>query len=551
MRHAPHRLWSERQGGEPLSGHCGLTLLETVIALAIMAVVFAVLLPTFRNLQNSWASRQGGAEALQNGRILTDHLHRNISKAVRITSVSAAAQNLGHIQFDATDGITYRYELSNDNRVMFGPVGQLAELAAPVSLLQFTCYDALDLDTPITQANLIRVVRARTVLVNAAETGLDKPFETLVYLRSNTPGAGEGLIAGPPSSFGITTGNAPVVARIDPAHYLCAFTGPNNHGWAVVLTVNTAAQTVARETPFRFDGKNGVNASLAQIDETRFLCAYEGPKGEGYAVILRVNPANWSIESGASYKFDIKVGKPVLDRIDATHFLCVYQGGSQANGFAKVFRVDPALMTVNSGASLTYDARRGANPTLRRLDAARFICAYQGWSSFIWAVVLTVNTSNLTVSAHTECNLMLGYGDSPALAQIDATRFLCVYSGNASDGMAVVLTVHPESWTVTRSQPFQYDLPLGNIPSVMRIGRSMRYLCTYQGYMSKLWGIVLEVDPLTWNIRGEHKTPLSPWKALKPDLATVDENNYLCVHEDQINKGWALLIKVGGDSIRP
>ncbi len=50
----------------------GLTLLEMVIAIAIMAVVFSALLPQFRNISNSWASKQGNAEVLQNGRVLVD-----------------------------------------------------------------------------------------------------------------------------------------------------------------------------------------------------------------------------------------------------------------------------------------------------------------------------------------------------------------------------------------------------------------------------------------------------------------------------------------------
>ena len=47
----------------------GLTLLEMVIAIAIMAIVFSALLPQFKSISNSWASKQGNAEALQNGRV--------------------------------------------------------------------------------------------------------------------------------------------------------------------------------------------------------------------------------------------------------------------------------------------------------------------------------------------------------------------------------------------------------------------------------------------------------------------------------------------------
>jgi len=41
-----------------------LTLVEMLIAVAIMAIVFAAILPQFRAIQNSWDSKQGSAETL-------------------------------------------------------------------------------------------------------------------------------------------------------------------------------------------------------------------------------------------------------------------------------------------------------------------------------------------------------------------------------------------------------------------------------------------------------------------------------------------------------
>ncbi|MBE0537652.1 MAG: prepilin-type N-terminal cleavage/methylation domain-containing protein [Phycisphaerae bacterium] len=531
--------------------HSALTLLEMVIAIAIMAVVFAALLVQFRNINNSWASRQGGAEALQNGRILTDHFNRNLSKALRIVAVSEPAQTGGYIEYEAPGGL-YRYEVSAGT-VVFGPLGSLSELAGPVSRLQFTCYNAYDLDTPITDVDRIRVVRIRTALVNSSDTGPDKPFESLVYLRSNRP---SGIIPGPSASFGITTGNMPALAKIDATHYLCAFTGQGDDGFAVVLTVDTATQTVRHETPFEYDQANGINPSLAQIDATRFLCVYKGPQGDGYAVILRVNPLTWTVDRGEPLEFEYKdCFVSSLARIDDVHFLCAYTGSGN-DGFAVILKVDPVAMMVQSYPEDPYefDTSNGQTPAMQSIGAGRFLCVYQGWAGLVSAVVLTVNMADLTIALDAGTppemsrGLGLGYGESPALARIDATRFLCTYSGNTATGMAVVLAVGPHG-SVTRAAPFQFDGSLGKIPAVIQLTDNTRYLCAYQGYMSRLWATVLIVDPLTWNIRGENKTVLSSWKALKPDLAKIDDYNYLCVHEDQVNAGWGLLLNVG--DVRP
>ena len=74
-----------------------MTLVEITLAMAIMAIIIAVLLPQFRVIQNSWDSKAGAADALQNGRVLIDHLNRNLSKAVRITAVSGPSETNGYI----------------------------------------------------------------------------------------------------------------------------------------------------------------------------------------------------------------------------------------------------------------------------------------------------------------------------------------------------------------------------------------------------------------------------------------------------------------------
>jgi prepilin-type N-terminal cleavage/methylation domain-containing protein len=79
--------------------HKGLTMMEMIISLVIMAVIFAAILPQFRNIQNSWASKQTNAEVLQNGRILISHLNRNLAKAARITAVSDPCDTTGYIEF--------------------------------------------------------------------------------------------------------------------------------------------------------------------------------------------------------------------------------------------------------------------------------------------------------------------------------------------------------------------------------------------------------------------------------------------------------------------
>lgn len=165
----------------------GVTLLEMVLSMAIMAIVFAVLVPQFRNIRVGWDSRAGAAEALQNGRVLVDHLSRSLAQAVRITDVSDSAQSDGYIEFEDNDGSVLRYEIL-DGYVQFGPSDELCDLAGPVDSMVFTCYDACDLDVPTVDVSSIRVVDIQTTLANAAELGRDQAMRTSVYLRTNPAG---------------------------------------------------------------------------------------------------------------------------------------------------------------------------------------------------------------------------------------------------------------------------------------------------------------------------------------------------------------------------
>ena len=178
-----------------------MTLLEMVLAMVMITIIFAAVLPQFAAIRNSWDSKQGSSEALQNGRVLMDHISRNLSKAKRITVVSASTVTNGYIQFVDNNDVNNRYDISSANSyVEYGPVGTLSDLAGPVSSLKFTCYDVCNLDaplSPITDTNIIRTVKVDATITNSASMGQAKTFTTWAYLRTNS-------VAGTDSSWQTT-----------------------------------------------------------------------------------------------------------------------------------------------------------------------------------------------------------------------------------------------------------------------------------------------------------------------------------------------------------
>ncbi len=168
----------------------GMTLVEMVVATSIMAVVMTVVVPIVVGVRNTWEAGQSGAESVQNERILADHLYRHLATATAVTAVSASTETAGYIQFTSSDGSTYRYQIGSDDYVQFGPVGSLANLAGPVSQLQFAGYSADDFTTPATDAASIRLVQVQATFPKSKGVGRDRTLSSAVYLRVGATAAG-------------------------------------------------------------------------------------------------------------------------------------------------------------------------------------------------------------------------------------------------------------------------------------------------------------------------------------------------------------------------
>lgn len=526
-----------------------LTLLEMVIAMAIMSVVFAAVLPQFRAIQNSWNSQQGAAETIQNGRVLMDYLHRKLSSAVRITAVSDSGESDGYIEFEDNDGSSLRYDIGVNNYVQFGPVGGLSDLAGPATQLQFTCYDACDLDTPLTDVNEIRSVKYQVTLANSSELGANKTFIGQAYLRTNGLQSPTTITKGTPFEFDSQEGRDPALAKIDDSHYLCAYTGNDSDGWAVVMIVNTSNCTISKANSLEFDNQDGQYPALAKIDDSHYLCAYTGNNSNGWAVVLTVNLSNWTISRGTAFEFDNQNGQcPALAKIDDSHYLCAYTG-KNSDGWGVVLTVDTGDWTISKETPFEFNNQDGRTPALAKIDDSHYLCAYTGPGGDGWSAILTVNTGNWTISRQTSYEFNTWFGEGPALAEIDDNRYLCAYIDFGWDGRAEVWSVNTGTWTISKETSFEFETSDATSPALAKINSS-DYLCAYTGPYSDGWAAILTVDTGSWAISEEASFEFDPTQAEQPALAKCDDSHYLCAYSGWHSDGWAVVLELG-EGIRP
>ncbi len=162
-----------------------LTLTEMVVAMSITALIFAAILPQFRNVNKSWASVKARSQILQNTRVLFERLTFHLKQATAVTALSDPSRRDGFIEFTDHMSKTYRCQVAPDGCVRFGLLGDLHPLAGVVDDLRFLCFSVADPGRPMRPPGKVGLVR---IIANVADPGRSqsKRFETAVFLPAST-----------------------------------------------------------------------------------------------------------------------------------------------------------------------------------------------------------------------------------------------------------------------------------------------------------------------------------------------------------------------------
>jgi len=161
----------------------GFTLVELMVAAALLLIILGAMIPQFSAIKNSWATTQNSSEIIQNAMVLDDHLNRNLAAAKQITAVSASDVANGFINFTDSNGISKIYQLS-DGYIAFGETANPQPLAGPATEFKIACYSLDDFDTPITDVNFIRFVKIETRLTNSDPKTVSKNLTTQIFIQT-------------------------------------------------------------------------------------------------------------------------------------------------------------------------------------------------------------------------------------------------------------------------------------------------------------------------------------------------------------------------------
>ena len=234
-------------------------------------------------------------------------------------------------------------------------------------------------------------------------------------------------------------GYNPALAKVDPNHYLCAYKGDAGDGYAIIIELSRGATwTITKKTYFEYETADGMTPALAQVDSTHYLCAYGGSGNDGFAVILIVNTGTWAVTKGTAFEYDTANGlNPALIQINSTKYLCAYEG-NQNDGYAVVLNVNTSTWAITKAAvvfnyDVEYDVDSGWTPELSKVNSTEYLCAWESYGDDGAAGILVVDANTWTLSLWHDTIHYTDTCATPSLAtQIDPNHFICLYNGSGT-----------------------------------------------------------------------------------------------------------------------
>ncbi len=540
----------------------GLTLLEMVISLAIMIVIMAALLPQIVAINKGWDSRIHSSEALQNGRVLVDHINYNLAKAVRIVDVSEPATVNGFLEFEDNNGDVYRYEVSAGNIVQFGLVGSLSDLAGPVSNFQFTCYTDTDLDTPLTIAtdgvDGIRFVKTVITMTNSSALGQDKELVAAAYLRTNKPSlvgmwelddaagltAADSSTIGNDGTLGDMSGNEWTSGVINGA---LEFVGSNDY----IAIAHTDDYLINNGTISLWFNANNVS-SRGELLSKDSQYADTGGHLTIYVESSRVNARIQDTSNG----YTVSSGSTL--QVDTWYHLVLCWGSEGMKLYLNGSLVDTDSYTgglgTNSGGIGNYEPMALGACTWISGDLVITPLRF-----FFDGTIDDVRIYNTVLPVEEIIGLNADYSitpgtpfrfensrtvKDPVLTKINLTHYLCAYD-TTSDGWGTVLVVDTDSMTVAVETDYTIAATGGKNPSLNQID-STHYLYAHsdQAPDDDGWARVLRVNTSTWAITAAAELEYDASYGIDQSIKQIDSTHYLCTYDGPGAEAMAVVLTV-------
>ena len=310
----------------------------------------------------------------------------------------------------------------------------------------------------------------------------------------------------------------------------------------IYLRTNGLLAQGTASTKYFFDIYNCYSPALATIDSSHFICAYTGFSDRGIARILSTNPGTGSIFSINAVYFDPYAAREIaICKIDSSRYLLAYES-SWGRGYCVMLYINPSTYAMWIGSYLEFDSNIGDQPALEQISATKYLCVYRGSGDNGYAVVLTVNTSTGNITKGGRFCFDSFVGKNPVLAKIDSTHYLTTYRGENDDGWSAVLAINPTTYAITKTSSYEFDTQKCDYPSIAKYDNSY-YLCAYAGKDDDGYITLLKVEA-DYSISALTTLEYDTIKGKYPSIKKVNTNNFICSYQRDHDYGSANIFTI-------
>ena len=225
-------------------------------------------------------------------------------------------------------------------------------------------------------------------------------------------------------------------AVLDSTHFVVAYkdVGNSNYGTAIVGVVS--GSTITYGTAVVFESANSVFISVAVLDSTHFVVAYQdgGNSSYGTAVVGVTNGATTISSFGVAVVFEsANSGYISVAALDSTHFVVAYKDGGNSNYGTAVVGVTNGATTISSfGVAVVFESANSDYISVAVLNSTHFVVAYRdvGNSNYGTAIVgVTDGATTIGVERGNPIGIAAGAGTAGSLVSIILSGVSNVHSG--------------------------------------------------------------------------------------------------------------------------
>lgn len=307
-------------------------------------------------------------------------------------------------------------------------------------------------------------------------------------------------LCGDPVEFAAVNMQYPAAIRIDDTHILAVWSGANNDGFARVLEVTEDGVTALGTGAYEFDTVDAQYCAVCETgDPLHFLIAWSGPGADGYAQVLVVDDEDdYEVTAANSaLEFATTTGLyPSVVNMDDENFLIAWAGAA-FDGFATVLVVDDADWSITApGNYLEHNTVFGGHNSLVKLDSTHAYLSFTGHDDEAYGKVLQISgtTTSQPGSSYTLSGTSDGYDTESA--KVSDSKFLSLWrNGTTDDGHAIVVDIDSSSNYDASAAGSELEFDTANAWSIglSTIREGEAYLVFYNdssnGYVARSWTI--------------------------------------------------------------